>query len=332
MKKILALIMSLVICSEGMINHAPTKPNIIKKITKGILYLTSPDTGKIIYVDLNNLDSINYIQTMGVPWELTYSKQNMNVYVSDFGIDEIYTLMTLENSSFKSIKLQAMSNPKGIEISSDDASLYILESMSGKFSVYSLNDEKITTETSLPPNPVNLAHLKKLNLIGITCPNVNQLVLLNTQDLIQSGTIMLENGPEKIIAYETDNTFFISSRNGTIVYEIDPVNKMIKKSIELYEMPTSLALHPKKKLLYVGSSKSDIITIVDTESGSIIRTIKLPIETQFPSDLEITKDGKWLIVTSESTNTISIIDLVKENVAVKLNVKATTHAAVIVEE
>ena len=162
--------------------------------------------------------------------------------------------------------------------------------------------------------------------------NINQLVLLNTKDFVQSGIIMLENGPEKIIAYETDNTFFISSRNGTIVYEIDPVNKMIKKSIELFEMPTSLALHPKKKLLYVGSSKSDIITIVDTESGSIIRTIKLPIETQFPSDLEITKDGKWLIVTSESTNTISIIDLVKENVAVKLNVKATTHAAVIVEE
>ena len=71
-------------------------PSYCKEIkslnTDGILYLTSPDTGEIIYVDLNDLSMINHIQTTGAPWEITSDKTNMILLVTDFAKDKIYLL------------------------------------------------------------------------------------------------------------------------------------------------------------------------------------------------------------------------------------------------
>ena len=82
----------------------------------------------------------------------------------------------------------------------------------------------------------------------------------------------------------------------------------------------------------VGNGKSSSISIIDLISKKTTGTIKLPIETQFPGDIKITSDGMWLIVTSETTNKISIIDLKTNEIALKLDVDATTHSAYVINE
>ncbi len=90
-------------------------------------------------------------------------------------------------------------------------------------------------------------------------------------------------------------------------------------------------MHPDGKSIYVGNGKSNNINIVSTETNLVTDTISLPIETQFPGDIKITSDGSWLIVTSETTNVISIIDLNLKKVVLKLDVGATTHGAFILD-
>ena len=311
-------------------------PSYCKEIkslnTDGILYLTSPDTGEIIYVDLNDLSMINHIQTTGAPWEITSDKTNMILLVTDFAKDKIYLLNPLNDLITKSIALPLMSSTKDIELSDDGSLAYILESLANEFVVYNLKEEKIIIKTKTPPGPANFSVLKGEKLIAISCPAINSIAFLNLETFSPAHRIEVKDSPENLLADNLRNVLYITNRTGNKISVFDPKNKENNKTIEVGETPVSFALDEKNNLLYVGNGKSNNISIIDITKGEVTDTIQLPVETQFPGDLEITDDSKWLIVTSETTNFISIIDLNLKKPAIKLDVGVSTHAALIIDK
>ena len=307
----------------------PAQPLLLPS---GILYLTSPDTGKIVFVELNDLSMIQYIQIMGAPWEISFDKINKLVFVTDFAKDQIHELKLQETSVFKSIELPSMSSPREIKLSDDGSLAYVLESLANDFAVYKTSDAQAFTKTKLPPNPANFANLKEANLIAITCSSTNRLVFLNATDFSRANQIMIDGNPEKVISDPIHKVFYTANRNGNTISVVDGNTKSVKKIIKVGETPTSLALDPGSKWLYVGNGKSNSISIINLEEGTVKDTIPLGAETQFPGDIELTKDSNYLIVTSETTNTISIIDLALKKVAIRQDVGATTHAALLIDK
>ena len=296
-----------------------------------LLYLTSPDTGEIVYLNLSDASMVYKIQTKGTPWDIAFDTENKIFYISDFAKDLIYTLKPLENSVSETITLPAMSSPIDIEISSDGSLLYILESLANNFVTYKTDESKILLTTKVPPNPISFSIVKDLSLIAVS--GSNSIAFLNAKDFSPLSQIMLEGNPEKIISNPRNNLLYVANRNGNNISIINSVNKKIKNTIEVGETPTALVLDSDGKWLYVANGKSNTISIIDTEDEVLAGTIPLPIETQFPGDIKITSDNKWLIVTSETTNVISIIDLKGPPdgaSVVKLDVGATTHAACLV--
>ena len=302
---------------------------IVNPQLSGLLYLTSPQTGKIVYVDLNDLSMVNYIQTMGAPWELAFDKENKTLFVSDFARDQIYELMLMENTITKNLELPLMSSPQDFKLSDDGSLIYVLNSLSNDFSVYKTTDSMLIVKTKLPPNPGNLSILKDLHTIGITCPATSSLILLDSSDFSFKSKIMLSDNPEKIISDPARKVFYITHRNGGYFSIFNPIKNEVIQKVQVEETPTSLALDPSGKYLYVGNAKSNTISVVDLDTRLISHTISLPPETQFPGDIELSQDGNSLIVTSENTNTISIIDLAKKEIIVKLDVGVTTHGALV---
>ena len=311
---------------SNIAKSVPSLPNL-----NGILYLTSPDTGKIIYLNLNDLSMIYNIQTIGAPWEISFDKTNKLLFITDFAKDQIYELKPMEKSVLKSISLNPKSSPRDIEISIDGSLLYVLESSSNDFAIYQTNEEKYFIKTKLPPNPTSFSILKDLNLVAITCPSANEVVFLNTNDFSIVNHVMVGGGPEKIIPSLDGMSIFTSNRNENTISEISIENMKIKNLIPVGEKPVALTLHPDGKSIYVGNGKSNTISIVNLETDTVTDTIDLPVETQFPGDIQVTSDGHWLIITSETTNIISIIDLTLKKVEVELDVGATTHGAYIIE-
>ena len=306
-------------------------PNSLSSLhLNDLLYLTSPDTGEIVYLNLSDASMIYKIQTKGTPWDITFDTENKIFYISDFAKDLIYTLKLLENSVSETITLPAMSSPIDIELSGDGSLLYILESLSNNFVVYKTDASKILLATKIPPNPISFSIVKDLSLIAIS--GSNSIAFLNANDFSGLSQIMLEGNPEKIVSNPANHLLYVANRNGNSISVINPANKKIKNTIEVGETPTALALDSDRKWLYVANGKSNTISIIDTENEVLAETIPLPIETQFPGDIKITSDNKWLIVTSETTNVISIIDLNLKQVVVKLDVGATTHAACLVDQ
>ena len=293
----------------------------------GILYLTSPDTGKVVYLNLNDLSMVFSVQTNGAPWEIAFDKTNKILFVSDFAKDQILELQPLDTSILTSVQLVSMSSPRDIEVSEDGSVIYVLESLGNDLGIYKANETKPFIKTKLPTNPTNFSLIKEAALIAVTCPSINRLVLIDLNNFSIINQIMIEGGPEKVIASTNGKTLYITNRNENTVSVFDINSKKLTGTIQVGEIPTSLVLHSNGKLLYVSNGKSNTISIINLETNQVTDTITLPIETQFPGDIKLTPNENYLIVTSETTNTISIVNLALKKVAVKLDVGATTHAA-----
>lgn len=296
------------------------------------IYLTSPDTGKIIYFSLKDISMIYHHQTNGAPYEGEYSEKNKTIYITDFAKDKIYELMAFESKVLNDFTLPAMSNPVAIKISNDLSKAYILNSVSNDFTSYSLADKKLILNIKLSPNPTSFSILKRTNLIIIACPTTNTLTLFNADDFSQRKDIMLEGGLEKIISYVDDEIAYITSRNQNSIFKFNSLTQTVEKTIPVGLVPTSLALSKDGKWLYVANGKSNTISVIDLNKEEVVDNIELPIETQFPGDIALFGNDRWLIVTSETTNTISFIDLNIKSVILKLDVGATTHGVYVIND
>jgi len=331
MKKIIGLISIIFILFFLPLNahSADTK----KYQFPGILFLTSPDSGKIIYVDLMDLTMVYNTPTKGTPFEIAYN--NKTLYISDFAKNKIYELMTfnpLINTSilkFNEFQLPTMSNPVLVKFFDDK--MYVLNSLSNDISVFLLPSKEHLYSAGPLPNPIAFIFLKKTNQLAITCPSTNTLVLLNDNNFSKRKDIKIEGSPEKIVSSIDGEHAYITLRNKKAILKFNHVLGKEINEIPVGDTPVSLVESYDGKYLYVANGKSNDISIVDLSKNKVIDTINLPIETQFPGQIVLTKDGKWLIVPSETTNTVSFIDLNSKSVTVKLDVGATTHGSLIVD-
>ena len=312
-------------------NKKMALPENIKPLPelKGTLYLTSPDSGKIVILNLQNISDISYIETMGVPWGIAYDNTNNTIYITDFTNDKIYEILPGKNEISKTINLASMTNPKGIRVSKDGTIVYFLEGLGEYLTAHTKTQEKIFVKRKLATNSSSFSILEDLNVIAATNLTTNSITFFNKSSLKAEGLLTVEGGPEKIIA--SKEKFYIACRNSNKVIEIDALTRKITNTITTEELPISLVLNPIHDHLYIGNGKSDSINVINLTSGELEKTIKLSPESAFPSDFAISSDGKWLISASEGTNKISIIDLSKNEVVMTIDVGAATHSILLVE-
>src|SRR5258705_12836365 len=65
-------------------------------------------------------------------------------------------------------------------------------------------------------------------------------------------------------------------------------------------------------IAYVSNEKSNTVSLIDTDKGAVIKTIK---GGQRPRGIEFTKDGKFVLVAVGDDDTIQMIDTATQQVA-----------------
>jgi len=89
------------------------------------------------------------------------------------------------------------------------------------------------------------------------------------------------------------------------------------KEITVNLHPCGMALSPDCHFLYVANSNSDIVSIIDTDSDVVVKTLsskpmeELPFGSA-PNDLAVSPDGKTLYVANGGNNLLAVFDLSKD--------------------
>lgn len=297
------------------------------KLPEGLLYFTSPDSGKIAFFDLADDSMIGFIQTQGIPWAITPYKGGI-LLVSDFSKNLIYKIEFGKSEILDSINLSDISNLADIEVSEDCSLIYALDSISSQFIVYKADDLKTIVKTKLPVNPTRFLVLRELNYIVVLSPNANSITFLNSNDFSIVNKIKIESNPEAAVFNSKNRMLYVAKRTGKALSVINISTFKEVASIEVDDTPIALAVNSSGKTLYVASGKTNTINVIDTETNKVIDTILLSPETEFPGDIKIVNDDRTLIVTSETTNTVSIFDLATQEVIKKIDLGITTHETI----
>jgi DNA-binding beta-propeller fold protein YncE len=93
------------------------------------------------------------------------------------------------------------------------------------------------------------------------------------------------------------------------------------------EKPTWVYPHPNDKLLYVVNNGTDNVVEIDVKKWSIVRTFKTD---KGPYNCEVSRDGKYLVVTYKSAAKTGVWDLKTGKEIAKLNnSRKVTHGVVI---
>ena len=89
------------------------------------------------------------------------------------------------------------------------------------------------------------------------------------------------------------------------------------------EKPTWVYPHPNDKLLYVVNNGTDNVVEVDVEKWKVTRTFKTD---KGPYNCEVSRDGKYLVVTYKSAAKTGVWDLKKgKEIAKFKNTRKVTH-------
>jgi len=117
--------------------------------------------------------------------------------------------------------------------------------------------------------------------------------------------------------------------NGAISV-VDPEQKVQTKVIEVGLHPSGMALSPDRNLLYVACANSDQISVIDTRTDEVLKTISVHLFDDIPfgsgpCDLAISPDGNYLYVANATENAICVI---KTGIEDKAEDKAEIEGAI----
>ncbi|MEX2262009.1 MAG: alkaline phosphatase family protein [Bryobacteraceae bacterium] len=99
---------------------------------------------------------------------------------------------------------------------------------------------------------------------------------------------------------------------GTIT-RIDVSKGEATHTIQVGLHPTALALDEKRRKLFVANGNSDSVSVIDTESNSVVRTIDIQffgtkVKGVAPTALALSTDGKLLYVACGGINAVAVVD------------------------
>ncbi|MBI1746379.1 MAG: bifunctional YncE family protein/alkaline phosphatase family protein [Acidobacteria bacterium] len=101
--------------------------------------------------------------------------------------------------------------------------------------------------------------------------------------------------------------------NGTVSV-LDTESQTVVGSIEVGLHPSAMAMSPYGEKLYVANANSDTISVINTATDQVERTIDVRLFVtaplgSAPNALAITADGKTLYVANAANNAVAVVDL-----------------------
>lgn len=122
------------------------------------------------------------------------------------------------------------------------------------------------------------------------------------------GVAAVTVGPHK------DRKVYVTSERDGLVSVVDPTTMRRLRDVRVGASPTALLLDRSQERLYVANSGSDTVSILDTRSDRVTRTILLRpddlrgIPGATPLGMALTPDGSRLYVALADMNAIAVVD------------------------
>jgi YVTN family beta-propeller protein len=100
---------------------------------------------------------------------------------------------------------------------------------------------------------------------------------------------------------------------------IDGATHKIVATVRVGVSPAQMAVSPDGKSVYVANTGSDTVSVLDTDTDTVARTIALPPRSR-PVDVALNRDGRYLYTADGGSNHVSVLDTQASRVVASVRV------------
>ncbi len=254
----------------------------------GYLYAVDQTLFRLIVIDTRSKKMIGSAKTGRYPFGLILSPDGRKVYVANVGMFEYSKIGNIEATKnynkaldFPTSGFGTQEMKMGTRIDSMDIPGLGDPNVPESFSVWSYSVKD-------PTKPTIVAKIKTGTLVGQVIEGIPAVGGSSPNSLaVTDQAVFVSNGTN-------DNISVIDILKDTLASEI---SLKLHPSVKQFRgvIPFGLAVSPDQKRIYVAESGVNAIGVIDIPSQKVIGHIPVG---WFPSKLEVTPDGKSLIVSN----------------------------------
>lgn len=272
----------------------------------GMFAMVSIRDGSIILMDAKNFSKIAEFPTQGTPSSMSFV--DGRIYVTDQAKNRILMLDPISRRFLGQVDLPPNTAPRGIVTLPNGTLIFV--SLSGSSEVAAIETEtgKILAKTKVPIGPARMSVTADGAFVTLLSVTASQLAIIAAYNQRVVGAVKLGDVPTCMVVHPTEKTAYVSNRHSNTVSVVDLTKRIVLNNIKTGNSPTGVAISADGKKLYVALGRDNSIVIYDTSNLQKINEVKLPLDVDFPHSICLTPDGGHLIVTSQQTDTVGILD------------------------
>jgi len=270
------------------------------------ILITSPATGKVSLLSFPGLSKIIEFPTEGTPSGIAFASGK--VYIADQSKGRILKLDPYRRIFLGQINLPKHSTPKDVAALPSGKLIYVSESLFNDIAVFEGGIDKLLLRTKVNSYPGRMAITPNGNLLLVLSVPDGKVSLLSTQDQRYLGVIKVGSLPNGIAISADSHMAYVSNRVSNTVSVLDLIHQTVVNNINTGAGPTGIAVDSDNNRLYVANAKDNSIGIYNLKTCRKIQEIKLPMELDFPGSLTLLPDKKYVLVSSESTDAVGLLN------------------------
>ncbi len=232
------------------------------------------------------------------------SKNSDNIYVTDAesrilvaGLDKNNLMSWKKPYILPQASMGGDPVPGGLALNSTGDRLYVTESRSNALAVINLQDSSITEiPVGMAPYDVVLKSDSRAYVAnwGGRRPKAGETTYnsSDSQVLVDPKTGVANSGSVSVVDLKTNQ---------------------LTGEIEVGLHPSGMVFSPDRSILYVACANSDVISVIDTETDKVVRTVSVHRDPNLPfgsgpNSLAISPDGRFLYVANGTENAVCVIE------------------------
>lgn len=284
----------------------PPKPKKPVNEASGLVFVTSPSSGKITLLDGGQLSKLTEFPTEGTPAGMAYAEGH--IYIADQAKSRVLILDPKSKQFLGQIDLPKKSAPKGAAALPNGKLLYVSESATNSITVVETATNKVLLRTKVPAGPARLAMTPNgFTLLILNVPS-GQVSFLSTLNQRLLGSVDVGAMPNAICVSKDSLLAYVSNRVANTVSVIDITKRQVIDTLKTGAAPTGLALNADGTRLFVANARDNTISVFDLKNKKKLEDIKLPLDVDFPGAIALMPDGARFLVSSEQTEAVGILD------------------------
>lgn len=272
----------------------------------GTFAMVSIKDGTIILIDAKTFNKLAEFPTEGTPWGMTFLEGKL--YISDQAKNRVLLLDPVARKFLGQLDLAAGTAPRGISSLAKGKLLYVCDSGNSSVDVLEAANGKVLVKTKVPTGPSRI-EITPDGIYGVLLSvTAAELSVISTYNQHLIGTVKVGSLPTAIALHPSEKIAYVSNRMSNTVSVVDFAKRTVLNSIKTGASPTGLAISANGATLYVAHGRDNSIWVFDTKTLEKKHEVKLPLDIDFPGTICLSPDGKHLLVSSQQTDTIGVLN------------------------